>query len=297
MIITNYLYVVEAHKLLIRANMHKLPDYYEHICDSTEDELIDELNEYNREGMVNAKYYDLLESVAEFINRNDLDISIVKKSILNLINNYHRTRSLNKICFCKPEEISNKNVYESKTDNEISDNESEISDDEHEINNINTNKKPTITDKEHENDLRIILKQAIKNSDRELMISAMSLLKRFHENKSTAAAVIDTTVTTINNTAPTTNTETPNWLRPLKCTINPENNKKLCNQSFKYAIAASKTTGDKKFRLTKIEKHLNEFNFKNITYPPSTNDYEMFENNNPLVKLIIFKETKNEKKN
>ena len=128
------------------------------------------------------------------------------------------------------------------------------------------------------------------------MISAMSLLKRFHENKSTAAAVIDTTVTTINNTAPTTNTETPNWLRPLKCTINPENNKKLCNQSFKYAIAASKTTGDKKFRLTKIEKHLNEFNFKNITYPPSTNDYEMFENNNPLVKLIIFKETKNEKK-
>ena len=309
MITTNYLSVVEAHKLLIRANIHKLPDYYEHMYDSTEDELIDELNEYKREGMINAKYYDLLESVAKFININDLDISIVKKSTLNLINNYHKIRSLNKICFSKLEEISNKKVYESKTDNEISDNDSEISDDEHEIsdneseisydeheiNNINTSKKPIITDKEHENDLRIILKQAIKNNDRELMISAMSLLKKFDENKSTTTAMIDTTTTTINNTAPTTNTETPYWLRPLKCTINPENNKKLCNQSFKYAIAASKTTGDKKFRLTKIEKHLNEFNFKNITYPPSINDYEMFKNNNPLIKLIIFKETKNEK--
>ena len=258
MITTNYLRKLEAHKLLIRANIHKLPDYYEHMYDNTEDELIDELNEYKRESMINAKYYDLLERVAKFINTNDLDISIVKKSTLNLINNYHRIRSLNKICFSEPEEISNKKVYESKTDNEISDkdseisddeheisdndseirddehgisdNKSEISDDEHKINNINTNKKPIIIDKEHENDLRIILKQAIKNNDRELMISAMSLLKMFDENKSTTAAMIDTTATKTNNTAPTTNIETPNWLRPLKCTINPENNKKLCNQ-------------------------------------------------------------------
>ena len=135
---------------------------------------------------------------------------------------------------------------ECESDNETG-YESERSD-EHEIN-TTMSKKPIITDKEHENDLRIILKQAIKNSDRELMITTMELLKTFDENKS------DTSATA----APITNTKTPNWLIPLKCTVNPENNKKLNGQSFKYAIAASETTGDKKFRLRNIEKHLNKF--------------------------------------
>ena len=85
----------------------------------------------------------------------------------------------------------------------MSDDENEISDDEYEINDTNTNKKPIITDEEHENDLRIILKQAIKNNDRELMICTIELLKKFDENKSN-------TVTT----APTTSTKTPNWLIP-----------------------------------------------------------------------------------
>ena len=68
----------------------------------------------------------------------------------------------------------------------------------------------------------------------------MELLKKFDENKSdtSTAALI-------------TNTKTPSWLIPLKCTVNPENNKKLNSQSFKYAIAASKTTGDKKVQAKK----------------------------------------------
>ena len=53
-------------------------------------------------------------------------------------------------------------------------------DDEYEIN-TSTNKKPIITDKEYENDLRIILKQAIKNKDRQLMITTMELLKTFDQ--------------------------------------------------------------------------------------------------------------------
>ena len=92
---------------------------------------------------------------------------------------------------------------ECESDNETG-YESERSD-EHEIN-ITMSKKPIITDKEHENDLRIILKQAIKNSDRELMITTVELLKTFDENKS------DTSATA----APITNTKTPNWLIPLK---------------------------------------------------------------------------------
>ena len=162
--------------------------------------------------------------------------------------------------------------------------ESERSD-EHEIN-TTTGKKTIITDKEHENDLRIILKQAINNSDRELMITTMELLKRFDENKSNTSTTA----------APITNTKTPNWLIPLKCTVNSENNKKLNGQSFKYAIAASKTTGDKKSRLINIKKHLNRFNFEGIRYPPNINDYKTFENNNTSIKLIILKESSKEKR-
>ena len=256
--IVNYLSVIEAHKLLIKANMYKLPNY---MYDNTDDELKDELT--------------------KFVNKYELDVSIVKKLTLSLINNYCRIKTLNKACFSEPEEISDDETgYESEINDEICD-ESEASDEEHEIT-VSTNKKPIITDKEHENDLRIILKQAIKNNDRELMITTMELLKKFDENKS--------------NTSTTISTKTPNWLIPLKCTVNPENNKKLCNQSFKYATAASKTTGDKKFRLTNIEKHLNEFNFDNITYPPNINDYITFENNNLSIKLIIFKEASKEKR-
>ena len=162
---------------------------------------------------------------------------------------------------------------------------SDDDDNEYEIN-TSTNKKPIITDTEHENDLRIILKQAIKNKDRQLMITTMELPKKFDENKPNKSTTA----------APITNTRTPNWLIPLKCAVNLENCKKLNNQSFKYAIASSETTGDKKFRLTNVEKHLNKFNFKDITYPPNKSDYKTFENNNISIKLIILKESSKEKR-
>ena len=168
--INNYLSVIRAHKLLVKANMNKLPDYFKHMYDSTDDELKDELAMYKKEGIINGKYYGLLENVARFINKYDLNVSIVKNSTLSLINNYHRIKSLNKACFSEPEEVSecseqsewneqsdDKTGYES----ERSDNEELVSD-EHKIN-TSTNKKPIITDKEHENNLRIILKPAIKN--------------------------------------------------------------------------------------------------------------------------------------
>ena len=296
--INNYLSVIRAHKVLIKANTNKLPDYFEHMYHSTDDELKDELTTYKKEGIINGKYYGLLENVAKFIDKYDLDVSIVKNSMLSLINNYCRIKSLNKVCFSEPEEIncSEQSEWNEQTlvsddetgyESERSDNEELVSD-EHEIN-TSTNKKPIITDKEHENDLRIILKQAIKNKDRELMITTMELLKKFDKNKSNKSNASTTA-------APISNTKTPNWLIPLKCAVNPENNKKLNGQSFKYAIAASKTTGDKKYRLTNIEKHLNEFNFKNITYPPNTNDYITFENNNTSIKFIILKESSKEKR-
>ena len=291
--INNYLSVIRAHKFLIKANMKKLPKYYEHMYGSTDDELKDELTTYKKEGIINVKCYDLLESVAKFINKYDLDVSIAKNSTLILINKYHRIKSLNKAFFSQPEEINCSKQSEWNEQTQASDDEtgyesehSEVSnDDEPEIN-TSANKKQIITDKKHENNLRIILKQAIKNSDRELMMTTMELLKKFDKNK----------LNTSTTAAPIINTKTPSWLIPLKCTPNTKNNKKLNGQSFKYAIAASETTGDKKFRLTNIEKHLSKFNFEGITYPPNINDYKTFENNNISIKLIILKESSKEKR-
>ena len=104
--ISNYLSVINAHKLLIKENMNKLPDYFEHMYDSTDDELKDELTTYKKDGIINGKYYGLLESVARFINKYDLDTSIVNNSTLSLINKYHRIKSLNKASFSEPEEIN-----------------------------------------------------------------------------------------------------------------------------------------------------------------------------------------------
>ena len=49
------------------------------------------------------------------------------------------------------------------------------------------------------------------------MITTMELLKKFYENKP------NTSTTAV----PITNTKTPSWLIPLKCTVNPKNNKNL----------------------------------------------------------------------
>ena len=150
---SNYLRVIQGHKLLIRANIHKLPKYFEYMYDDTDNELNDELNTYKKDGIINGKYYSLLESVGKFINKYDIDVSVVKKSTLDLINSYCRIKSLNKACFSEPEEIND----------EINETNDET-DDESEINDNNTNEKRFISDEEHENDLRIIIKDAIKTT-------------------------------------------------------------------------------------------------------------------------------------
>ena len=270
---SNYLHVIKAHKLLIKVNKLKLPKYFENFHDDTDDELNDKLNTYKKDGLLGVKYYDLLNSVGKFINKYDIDVSTVKKSTLDLINSYCRIKVLNKPCFSERDD---------ETD-EINDKTDEINNKTDEINN-----KPVITDIEHANDLRIILRGAIKNNDRDLMICTMNVLRKFDEDKINTPAAL-TTAHTISYS------KTPKWLIPLKCTINPENNKKLDNKSFKYAVATSKTSGKKRFRLTNIEKFMHEFNFETINYPPCKKDYETFETNNLSIKLIILKETNNEK--
>ena len=91
--------------------------------DDTTDELNRKLNEYEKSGLLGIKYYNLLGSVGKFINKHGIDISTIKESIIDKINNHCR---LNKACFSEPEdEISDDNEDKINDDNkdEISDND------------------------------------------------------------------------------------------------------------------------------------------------------------------------------
>ena len=79
---SNYLEIIEAHKLLIKVNKHKIPKYFEDLYDDTTDKLNRKLNEYEKSGLLGIKYYNLLDSVGKFINKHDIDIAALKNQQL-----------------------------------------------------------------------------------------------------------------------------------------------------------------------------------------------------------------------
>ena len=184
----------------------------------------------------------------------------------------------------------------------------EMNDDyDDDINNTDNNDNKEISDNGLIGEMHIPLGKAIQINNVNLMQYAAKsitiLLESNQKNRNTVANR-ENKIKTVNNQENKINTvnnqettyfKTPTWTEPMKCTINPENNKKLGNKSFKCAIAASKTSGKNKIRSTNIEKFMNDFDFKDINYPLEKKDYETFENNNPLIKLMIFKTTENEK--
>ena len=123
---SNYLEIIKAYKLLIKANIEIIPKLYKNFYDRRTDELNSELNEYEKSGLLGIKYYNLLDSVRKFINKYNIDISTIKESIVNKINDNCRLNVLNKACFSEPEDEIN------------DDNEDEINDDD---NNNNNNEK------------------------------------------------------------------------------------------------------------------------------------------------------------
>ena len=125
------------------------------------------LNDYEKSGLLEIKYYDLLEEIGTFINKYEIDTRTIKKSTINKINYHHRLHALNKPCFREPEDEINIDYDE---DDEIASNHDK-------------NDKIIIDDKDHINDLRIILKEAIKNNDRDLIMCTMNYLNILEYNK------------------------------------------------------------------------------------------------------------------
>ena len=235
----NYLEIIEIHKLLIEENKHKISKYFEDFYYDTTNKLNCKLNEYEKSGLLDIKYYILLDSVGKFINKYDIDISTIKKSTIDKVIDHCRLNVLNKACFSEPEDEIN------------DDNEDEISDDG---NNNNENINSNIMD-----DLHIVLKKAIISNSEELMNNTTKLM-----NTLLTTNTVTNKENNINKV--TTYFKTPEWIKVNTCTINAKNNKNLGNESFKYVIAASKTSGKNRSRLTNIEKFINDFVFKGINY-------------------------------
>ena len=112
-------------------------------------------------------------NIGKFINEYEIDISTIKKLTINKINDHHRLHALNKPCFSEPEDEVNSDYDEDDEIDNIVNNED---------NKINK-EKVIVDDNDQINDLRIILKEAIKNNDRDLMMCTMNYLNILESNK------------------------------------------------------------------------------------------------------------------
>ena len=81
--------------------------------------------------------------------------------------------------------------------------------------------------------------------------------------------------------------ETPEWIKNKKCVINPQNKDNKC---FQYSITLSlyhNRVNNNPQRIPKIKPFINNFNWENINFPPTQQDYEHFEINDKSIALNI----------
>ena len=91
-----------------------------------------------------------------------------------------------------------------------------------------------------------------------------------------------------NNENVNTFVETSMCIKAKRAMLNPKSND---IKSFQYSITLSlyyKEICNNFNRITKIKPYINNFNWNNINFPPTKNDYENFEINNPEIALNIY---------
>ena len=74
--------------------------------------------------------------------------------------------------------------------------------------------------------------------------------------------------------------KTPNWLSSEKATIDPKNDDENDNNCFMYAITVAfnhQEIGYHPETISKILKHTDKYNWKNINFPSQRKDWETFE--------------------
>ena len=91
-----------------------------------------------------------------------------------------------------------------------------------------------------------------------------------------------------NNNKVSTYMQSPAWLIPKKCTINPQN--KNDNKCFQYAITMSlnyQKINNNPERVSKIKPFINNLIWDEINFPSQQEDCEKFEANNESIALNV----------
>ena len=80
----------------------------------------------------------------------------------------------------------------------------------------------------------------------------------------------------------------PKWLKDKKSTINPKNNDDKC---FKYAVTLAlnlDNIDNHPERISKIKPFINQYNWKDIDFPPTNKDWRKLELNNNIALNILY---------
>ena len=89
--------------------------------------------------------------------------------------------------------------------------------------------------------------------------------------------------------------KTSEWIKNKQCKINPQNKD---DKSFQYSITLSlyyEQIKKNDYRVSKIKPFINNFNWKNINFQPTQQDYQQFEINNESIVLNILQINNQEK--
>ena len=82
--------------------------------------------------------------------------------------------------------------------------------------------------------------------------------------------------------------DSPKWLKDKKSTINPKNNDHKC---FQYAVTLAlnlDNIDNHPERISKIKRFINQYNWKDIDFPPTNKDWRKFELNNEIALNILY---------
>ena len=215
---------------IIKINMYKKPEHYKGIYNDYVKSYYDN-NSY-------IKYVDLLRSFGKFINKYDIDINQIRKSILDEIYKEYKINALKIIAFSEPEDnFYNKNDEENdredEKNNEEEDEENNTHEEEKEVNKYEPNKliNNSISDRLLKN-FNIVLEKAIVNNNKELMrdcIKSLSLLATIISLKNNDNTLIKpiNTDNTLTKQINTDNNKQINTDNTLIKQINTDNTKQI----------------------------------------------------------------------
>ena len=81
--------------------------------------------------------------------------------------------------------------------------------------------------------------------------------------------------------------ETPTWLKLRRRVLNPQNNDNKCFQYSVTLLLYHEQIGKNYCIITKIKQYTNNFDWKNVNFPPQEQDYKTFEMNNNSIAINI----------